>query len=300
MIEFNVDKNFHNLKIENVIMRKFPNISSGSLNKLFRVRDVKVNDNRISKGYIVFNGDNIKIYAKDDIVLGVPKKIDYYFDDDNLLIAYKPKGVISCSAIKRDTLSFEDMVKKDKNNKSLKICHRLDTNTEGLVIFAKNDIAYNELLAGFKNSLIDKQYLTLVYGKMEKQKNILKAYIQKETKDSFCKVKGRKEKDSLEIRTEYEVINYFEKTNTSLLKITLHTGRTHQIRAHMKYIGHNVIGDSKYGINEINRNLGFKSQILVAYRYTFSFDKNSCLSYLNDKVIEVNNEKINSIFKWIK
>lgn len=300
MREFSITKKYENAKIENVLLKQFPNISISTLNKLFRVKDVKVNDCRISKGYIVSINDNVKVYAKDDILFGVSNNVDIYYEDDNILVAYKPKGIVSCDSSSNDNVSFECLVRKIKDNNNLKICHRLDTNTEGLVIFSKNELAQNEILNTFKSSLIHKEYLTLVYGKMEKQKDTLKAYIQKDVKDSFCKVKDKKEKGALEICTEYEVVKYFTETNTSLLNIKLHTGRTHQIRAHMKHIGHNVIGDSKYGINEINRKLGFKSQILIAYRYTFSFDKDSSLFYLNNKIIEVNKEKIDNILKWIK
>lgn len=298
MREFSITKKYENTKIENVLLKEFPNISISTLNKLFRVKDVKVNDCRVPKGYVVSVSDNVKIYIKDDILFGVSNNVDIYYEDDNILVAYKSKGIVSCES--NDNVSFEHLVRKFKDDNNINICHRLDTNTEGLVIFAKNELAKNEILNAFKNSSIHKEYLTLVYGKMEKEKDILKAYIQKDIKDSFCKVIDQKEKGALEIHTEYEVVKYFKETNTSLLNIKLHTGRTHQIRAHMKHIGHNIIGDSKYGINEINRKLGFKSQILIAYRYTFSFNKNSSLSYLNKKIIEVNKEKIDNILKWIK
>ena len=294
MKEFIVKEKYNKNKIENVIKKEFPNLSSNSLNKLFRLKDIKVNEQRVQRDFIVFTGDNIKIFASDDILYGTSFKIDYICEDNNILVAYKPKGIASCNTEK----SFENMVKKDKGN-NITICHRLDTNTEGLLIFSKNTNALDEVLSGFKNSNIHKEYLTLVYGKFKKTKDILKAFILKDSKTSYSKVLDKEIKGSQNIITEYEVVKYFPKSNVSLLNIKLHTGRTHQIRAHMKHIGHNVIGDSKYGINEINRKLKVKSQILVAYKYTFTFDKSSPLSYLNDIVIEVPKEKIDKIFKWI-
>lgn len=294
MKEFIVKEKYNKNKIENVIKKEFPNLSSNSLNKLFRLKDIKINEQRVQRDFIVFTGDNIKIFASDDILYGISFKIDYIYEDNNILVAYKPKGIASCNTEN----SFENMVKKDKGN-NITICHRLDTNTEGLLIFSKNTNALDEVLSGFKNSNIHKEYLTLVYGKFKKTKDILKAFILKDSKTSYSKVLDKEIKGSQNIITEYEVVKYFPKSNVSLLNIKLHTGRTHQIRAHMKHIGHNVIGDSKYGINEINRKLKVKSQILVAYKYTFTFDKSSSLSYLNDIVIEVPKEKIDKIFKWI-
>ena len=294
MKEFIVKEKYNENKIENIIKKEFPSLSSNSLNKLFRLKDIKVNEKRVQRDFIVYTGDHIKIFASDDILYGNTFKIDYIYEDDNILVAYKPKGIVSCNSDK----SFESMVKKDKGN-NITICHRLDTNTEGLLIFCKNISILDELLSGFKNSNIHKEYLTLVYGNLKKKKDILKAFIVKDTKTAFSKVVDKEIKGGQNIITEYEVIKYFSKSNVSLLNIKLHTGRTHQIRAHMKHIGHNVIGDSKYGINEINRKLKVKSQILVAYKYTFSFDKTSILSYLNNVTIELPKEKINKIFKWL-
>lgn len=294
MKEFIVKEKYNENKIENIIKKEFPSLSSNSLNKLFRLKDIKVNEKRVQRDFIASAGDNIKIFASDDILYGNTFKIDYIYEDDNILVAYKPKGIVSCNSDK----SFESMVKKDKGN-NITICHRLDTNTEGLLIFCKNISILDELLSGFKNSNIHKEYLTLVYGNLKKKKDILKAFIVKDNKTAFSKVVDKEIKGSQNIITEYEVIKYFSKSNVSLLNIKLHTGRTHQIRAHMKHIGHNVIGDSKYGINEINRKLKVKSQILVAYKYTFSFDETSILSYLNNVTIELPKEKINKIFKWL-
>lgn len=295
MKEFIVKEKYNNIKIENVIKKEYPALSCNSLNKLFRLKDIKVNEQRIKRDFFVSTGDIVKIFASDDILFGNNFKIDYMYEDDNILIVYKPKGIASCN----ESVSFENMVKKDKGN-NITICHRLDTNTEGLIIFSKNDIALNEMLSCFKNSKVHKEYLTLVYGKLNKPKDILKAFIIKDPKTSFSKVVDKQIKGALNIVTEYEVIKYFSKANVSLLNIKLHTGRTHQIRAHMKYIGHNVIGDSKYGINEINKKLKVKTQILIAYKYSFSLDKTSPLSYLNDIVIEVPKEKIDKIFKWME
>lgn len=297
MREFNITDSLNGLTIENVILKKFPNISSGTLNKLFRVKDVKLGGIRVKKGTIVSTGQEVKVYIKDELLTNI-SKIEYFYEDDNILVAYKPKGIASCRNLNENN-SFDNMVKQDKKYPYLAICHRLDTNTEGLVIFAKSINSEKELLKGFKNSYIHKEYLALVYGKMEKPTAKLSAFLLKDTKTSFCKVTVENTKGALPICTEYQVIRYLEKYNISLLNIKLHTGRTHQIRAHMKFLGHNVIGDSKYGLNDINRKLGFKSQVLLANRYSFSFPEGSTLQYLNNINIELQDSKIDTILKWL-
>lgn len=297
MKEFNITDNLDGLTIENVILKKFPNISSGTLNKLFRVKDIKLDGTRVKKGTIVNTGEEVKVYIKDELLTNL-RKIEYFYEDENILVAYKPKGIVSCKNTSESN-SFDNMVKQDKKYPYLAICHRLDTNTEGLVIFAKSIDAEKELLKGFKNSYIHKEYLVLVYGKMEKPTEKLSAFLLKDTLTSFCKVTYKNTKGALPICTEYEVIRYLEQYNVSLLNIKLHTGRTHQIRAHMKFLGHNVIGDSKYGLNDINRKLGFKSQVLLANRYGFSFPDDSTLKYLNNINIELQDSKIDTILEWL-
>lgn len=135
---------------------------------------------------------------------------------------------------------------------------------------------------------------------MNKTHDILNAYIVKNKTNSFCTITNKQEKNSIKISTEYQVLNYFSKTNTSFVKIILHTGKTHQIRAHMKYIGHNIIGDPKYGITKLNRKFGFKHQLLIAYKYSFNFNYSSPLSYLNNKTVKIPIEKINNFLNSIE
>ena len=102
---------------------------------------------------------------------------------------------------------------------------------------------------------------------------------------------------SSKVITEYSVLEYISKLNVSILDITLHTGKTHQIRAHMKYLNTPVIGDPKYSTNEINKKFRYKSQLLYSYKYTFDFDKYSKLNYLNNLIISIDKEIILNKFK---
>lgn len=290
-----VNKKNNGLKISQVISNNYPNISKNSIYKLFRLKDIKVNGLRQKEDVIVSKNDVIEIYCNDNILLGLPSHIDYYYEDDNILVAYKQKGIECHNPNSNST--FEYAVKLDKKDDNLKVCHRLDTNTEGLVIFSKNDIANEEILNGFKNNNIHKNYLTFVYGKTPKKHDVLAGYIIKNKEDGYSKVIDKNTPNSSKVITEYTMLEYISTLNVSILNIALHTGKTHQIRAHMKYLNTPVIGDPKYSTNEINKRFGYKSQILYAYKYTFNFDKNSLLSYLNDICITFDILPVISKFK---
>jgi len=290
-----VDKKNNGLKISKIIYNSFPNMPKNSIYKLFRLKDIKVNGIRQKGDISAFENDIIEIYCNDSVLLGLPTHIEYYYEDDNIIVAYKKKGIECHNPNSNST--FEFAVQQDKKNNNLKVCHRLDTNTEGLVIFAKNDVSHEEILKGFKNNCIRKNYLTFVYGKTPKNHDVLEEYIIKNKKDGYSKIIDKNINGSHKVITEYIVLEYIPKINVSILDITLHTGKTHQIRAHMKHLNTPVIGDPKYSTNEINKKFGYKSQLLYAYKYTFDFDKNSTLSYLNDICISFDIPTVITKFK---
>ena len=290
-----VDKKNNGLKISKIIYNSFPSMPKNTIYKLFRLKDIKVNGIRQKEDIIAFENDVLEIYCSDSILLGLPTHIDYYYEDDNMLVAYKPKGIECHNPSSNST--FEYAVKQDKKDDNLNVCHRLDTNTEGLVIFTKNDIAHEEILKGFKNNSIHKNYITFVYGKMPKSHDVLEGYIIKNKEDGYSKIIDKNINGSSKVITEYSLLEYIPKLNVSILDITLHTGKTHQIRAHMKYLNTPVIGDPKYSTNETNKKFGYKSQLLYAYKYAFDFDKYSILNYLNNLIISIDKEIIINKFK---
>ena len=149
------------------------------------------------------------------------------------------------------------------------------------MIFSLNREAEKELINGFKSHSFVKIYLATVYGKMPKKSDLLTAYLVKDADNSIVKIYDKKVNGSLLIKTGYEVVK--EEENTSLLRVRLYTGKTHQIRAHLAHIGHFIIGDGKHGDNEINKKMGKDKQMLSAYELTLIFDDKSCLNYLNNK-----------------
>ena len=284
MREINI-KNNSNLTKE--ILKEFKNLKYSSLLKAYRNKDIKVNNKSVLKDQEVISNDNIKIYIKDDILFGLPKEIKYYYSDNNIVIAFKPNNIIS----NNNEFSFENIVKKDLNDTNLKICHRLDANTSGLMIFSKNNKAHEEILKAFENGYIIKEYIAYVNGILNNKNDILTNYLI--NTNNYSKIYDKPVRGSEKIITEYKVILENKKLNYSKLNITLHTGKTHQIRSHFKYIKHPIIGDSKYGLEYINKKFNLNKQLLFAYKYSFKFNDLSFLNYLNNAVIKLEDDLIN-------
>ena len=274
--------------IFNYIKDSFPNLASSSLHKAFRNKDIRVNNVKTNnEKQIIQKDDILQIYIEDNILYGFPKELTTVFEDENILVVYKPQGLLSNEEHGNDEPTFEDYVKKIKGE-NVKICHRLDRNTAGLLVFSKNDEAYDILLDAFKSGYIYKEYYTYVVGSdITPQKQHLENYLFKDEKNGFSKIYDTKTKGSQQIVTDIEVDTVYKKLNYTTLKVTIHTGKTHQIRALMAHINHPIIGDSKNKKNEVNKKFKKYKQMLYAVKYTFKFPKDSSLSYLNEKTIKL-------------
>lgn len=273
-------------RIEKVIRDFYPNLSSGMLFKALRKKDIKVNGVRVKEDYSVSQGDKIEIYIIDDFLLGkVDEGYSTVYEDSNILIVNKAQGIPVHPDKNQTEATLIDRLQKTYGPQ-LALCHRLDRNTAGLVILAKNSATLEIMLEKIKDREIQKFYTCIVSGIMEKRQAELVDYLEKNDKISRVFISDKKTRDSLEIVTRYRVIKALE--NLSLLEVELVTGRTHQIRAHLAHYGHPIIGDGKYGRNVENKKFNAKYQMLCANKLIFDFKTPSGhLDYLKGKNVSI-------------
>ena len=272
-------------KLNTVLLKEYPNLKMSTLYKALRKKDIRINSVRINENKTVHIGDVISIYISDDLLLGThANNLEIVYEDDNILVVNKPTGIEVTGDNSLTTMLC------NMYNSNIMPCHRLDRNTSGLTLFAKNKESLDILFNKFKTHEIEKHYLCRVYGIPKEKHKTLEAYLFKDSKKSQVYICDSPKKGYQKIITEYKIISSDNSNNTSILEVILHTGRTHQIRAHLAHIGHPIIGDGKYGINEINKKFKSNTQNLCSYilKFKFSVDS-SILNYLNDMEIKLKN-----------
>ncbi len=285
MKEIIVNKKYHEKKLNKIILEELPNINYPTFCKLLRKKDIKINGKRINKDILVYENDKIDIYLPKELQ-DIKINLDKVYEDENILVINKPANIEVTGSN-----SLTEIINKQYTNCEFRPqpCHRIDRNTTGLVMFAKNEETLRILLEKFKKHEIEKHYLALVYGIPNKKEERLEAYLFKDQKKSQVYISDTFKKGYQKIITKYTVLEK-RKNNTALLDVEIETGRTHQIRAHLSHIGYPIVGDGKYGKNEINKQFSKKHQMLCSYKLKFNFlTESGILSYLKGKEIKLEN-----------
>ncbi len=285
------------MRLDALILKEYPFLKLGILHKYLRQNKIKVNGKKIPLNSKLQKGDEIQLYInnlnKENSIISKPSiivNLEVIYEDDNILIANKPAGIISIDEKNNKADSFfksviyylnqADTAQNSNAEFKPRLCHRLDTGTSGLLITAKNQDAYDCITQAMKDGKIEKNYLCVVYGIPKQKAAKIKAYLIKNSTAGTVKIFDNEVKNSKEIVTEYKTL--FKGEKLSLLNVKLVTGRTHQIRAHLAHIGLPIIGDSKYGVLEQNRKYKAKYQMLCAHSLIFKNLSDVCCN-LNGK-----------------
>ena len=272
--EFIVTEEKQNIRCDKFLSDELEDFSRESLKKLFKEGEVFLNDEKVKPSRKLLVGEMVKVNLPEPEVLDVIAEnipINIVYEDEDVVIVDKPQGMVvhpangnySGTLVNalmyhvKDLSSINGVIRPG-------IVHRIDKDTSGLLIVAKNDNAHNHLAAQFKEHSINRRYKTICHGIIHENLGTIDAPIGRDKikRKEMCVTQS----NSKRAVTHFDVIERYDKY--TFLDVHLETGRTHQIRVHLKYISHPVVGDKVYGLNrEIDR--PFKGQLLHAYKLGF-------------------------------
>jgi 23S rRNA pseudouridine955/2504/2580 synthase len=315
--EFIIGKNDYGQRLDRFLTKQ--GLTIGVIRKALRKKDIKVNGKRGQADYILNENDVIRAYLAlntrkpQEKFHGVSANINIVYEDENIILIDKPVGLLchdrSVPRGRADCTGFTDqdtLINRTKaylykkggfnpeNEHSFEpaLCNRIDRNTAGIVIAAKNAQSLRAMNEKIKQRQIKKLYLCILTGVPKKKEATLTAFLEKNecasSGSAQVKISSKKTDFNKTIVTKYRILG--ERSGLALAEIDLITGRTHQIRAHMASIGFPLLGDGKYGTNKVNKLYGFDKQALCSYKLVFESGGSACcLDYLSGKSFKVNN-----------
>ncbi|MBQ7047263.1 MAG: RluA family pseudouridine synthase [Oscillospiraceae bacterium] len=304
MREFIINKNDSGQRLDKFLQKAVPKLPKSLLYKYIRLKRIKLNGKRCQNADFLKENDVLALYINDEFfeneqvtvaeeseLMKIKTEPVIVYEDDNIIIAYKPVGMDVHRGSEKNKETLIDIIKaylfrkgdyspSEESSFSPAVCNRLDRNTTGLVIAAKNAAALREINESIRERLISKTYLCVCVGTLKSKHAVCEAYHRK-GQHNLVNIRKDKAEGYKKIITEYTVLE--EKGGLSLCEINLITGRTHQIRAHLAFLGAPVLGDGKYGNVAVNKRKTVFHQQLCAYSLGFTAKKGSLLEYLDGK-----------------
>lgn len=308
MKSFEIKQNDANQRLDKFIRKSLPNLPQSLMYKYIRLKRIKVNRKRAEISTMLRVGDIVDMYINDEFFvkpetrydfMGASKNLDIVYEDENIILLNKKTGLLChpddreyvdtlITRLKRYLYDKGEFRPDDENSFTPALVNRIDRNTGGIVIAAKNAESLRIMNAQMKQRNLRKFYLCVVHGILERDSGLLEGYLTKNEDKNIVKVTKKQTEGSKEIRTKYKALSKDFKNDLTLVEVELLTGRTHQIRAHFASIGHPLLGDGKYGTNKLNKDFGYKKQFLYSYKLIFNFDEEAgLLEYLNGRCFEV-------------
>ncbi len=303
--KFIINSNDSGQRLDKYLSKAMPALPFSLLYKAIRTKDIKVNKKRTAQDYRLCEGDVVEIYLKDDFTKKdeydfkkLTPNLDIVYEDENILLSNKPQGMSVHPDSVQTTGTLIDNIKAylfkkgeyiPENEASFapSLCNRIDRNTVGIVICAKNSAALREINAMIKDNKVRKKYKLLCHGILQKKSGKLTNFLEKNRNENIVCVLPSPTASTVTAITKYRVLRENKDMNLSFCEVDLMTGRTHQIRAQFAHMGHPLLGDGKYGVNRNDVKMGFKYQALCSYSLEFLPESDSLLYYLKGKVFEI-------------